>query len=94
MVAFTQDFVFELTSEVVSFFESLGYTEVTPLMDTEDSRRYSQIGGIFNMAAERDIKIISPKETGQMQNGLQETVGPVSLGGMKSGHQAAGHNKE
>ena len=87
VIIFTQDFVFELTNEIVAFFESHGFTEVAPLMNLENNRKYSQIAGIFNFQGQRDIQIISPKETGQMHNGLQKTVGPVDLGGMKSGFQ-------
>ena len=88
VVLFTTDFIFELNASVKTFFTNYGFAaaDFDVLLGDEDSRKFSQIGGVFNMAGETSLVSISPS-AGVMHMGLKATAGPIGLGGMKSGFQ-------
>ena len=73
------------------FFVSYGFngSQFDELLANEYSRKYSQIGGVFTKKGETDMISISPSdyydENIRLHMGLKGTVGPVSLGGEKSG---------
>ena len=63
IVLFSQDSFFELTTEAKNFFTQYGFDETTfdTLLSDENSRRYSQIAGVFNLNGETSLKFISPE---------------------------------
>ena len=63
IILFSQDNFFELTTEAKSFFTQYGFDGSTfdTLLSDEDSRRYSQIAGVFNLNGETSLKSISPE---------------------------------
>ena len=71
VIVFTTDFNFELTNEVKNFFVSYGFGTATfdELLDDEDKRKYSQIGGVFNINGQVDLLTISPDADGFMHRG-------------------------
>jgi len=89
VILFTTDFLFELTNQLKDFLVSYGFSEndLTSLMATEARRKYSQIGGVFNLNGQADLTAVWPDDNGKMHQGLQGIVGPVDLGGEKSGFQ-------
>ena len=89
VILFTTDFLFELTNQLKDFLVSYGFSEsdLTLLMATEARRKYSQIGGVFNLKGQADLTAVWPEDNGKMHKGLQGIVGPVDLGGEKSGFQ-------
>ena len=89
IILFTTDFLFELTDQLKNFLVSYGFsdTDLTALMATEARRKYSQIGGVFNLKGQTDLVAVWPEDDGRMHKGLQGVVGPVDLGGEKTGFQ-------
>lgn len=83
-----QDFLFELNAEAKTFFVGLGFDEPTfdGLLANESSRKYSQIAGLWNTSGQTSFISISPQND-LIHNGLKGTIGPINLGGMKSGFQ-------
>ena len=81
--------MFELTDQLKNFLVSYGFsdTDLTALMATEARRKYSQIGGVFNLKGQTDLVAVWPEDDGRMHKGLQGVVGPVDLGGEKTGYQ-------
>ena len=84
-ILFFTDFVYELTDELKDILSSVGI-DISDLMTTENDRKYTQIAGIFNTQGQNDLKSISPTEDGLFHFGLNAFVGPVDLGGEKSGY--------
>ena len=77
-----------MNAEAKTFFVGLGFDEATfdGLLANESSRKYSQIAGLWNTSGQTSFISISP-ENDLIHTGLKGTVGPINLGGMKSGFQ-------
>ena len=81
---FFTDFVYELTNELASILGQFGI-DLSGLLVDENTRKYSQVGGIFTQNGESKLISISPDENGMFHYGLKGFVGPVSLAGEKAG---------
>ena len=83
---FFTDFAFELTQEVADILIDHGIdsAQLNGLLANENSRKFSQVAGVFNSNGESDFKFVSP-DGQNFHSGLSGFIGPVSLSGEKSG---------
>ena len=83
---FFTDFLFELSQEIADILGEHGIDSIqlNGLLANENSRKFSQIAGVFNSSGESDFKFVSP-DGQDFHSGLTGFIGPVSLSGEKSG---------
>jgi hypothetical protein len=79
-----------MTEELRDFLVPYGFpaAQFNVLLQDEILRHYSQIAGVFNLKGQTSfIATTANPETGEMHRGVKGTVGPIDLGGMKTGFQ-------
>ena len=94
VVVFFTDFVYYLSEEFFNVLSPYGINasngiDTSELFASEINSKYSQIAGIFNTKGQADMKWATPEADGTFHFGLKAFVGPVDLGGEKSGFDFA-----
>ena len=73
IVLFMTDFTFELTTEFRTMIESFGISsgDLDPVYADENTRKFSSIGGVFNLKGQAHLAVQLPLEGDLMHHGLK-----------------------
>ena len=81
IVLFMTDFTYELTTEFRTMIESFGISseDLDPVYANENSRKFSSIGGVFNLKGQAHLAVQLPLEGDLMHHGLKVRINLLSI---------------